>query len=116
MSYRHITLTREPSESPILRYKIFSPDFSENQKAELLAVLIVNMNNRHFELQDSEIWTKRKLYPLELFQLPPAERSKIVQDKYPDFGSGAWVKSVFDCATELANGTRIATPELNLVA
>ena len=116
MSYRHVTLIKESADLNVLRYKVMSPDFAENNQVECLATLKVDLKNKSFELQDSELWFKYKLYPLDLFLLNPTDRANVVKEKYSDFGSGAWVKSIFDCATELVNGTRLPEPELNLIA
>jgi hypothetical protein len=96
MSYRHIILKKiSSSDAGGIFYEITSPDFNDEHHWEHLGIIEIDDDKKEYIHKPSEIWLKNKIYPIEIFNLPPAEREFVVRKKYSDCASGAWPLAIY---------------------
>jgi hypothetical protein len=77
-------------------YKILCPDFNPEFKFENFGYIKINKKGKTFIHEDSYLWNKNKIYPINLFALSREERKKMIEKNYIDYGSGMWAISVFN--------------------
>ncbi len=99
MTFVHVRLTQLKHDDTLVKYLVESFDFNEQRQWEALGYLLLNKQTKLYDFQPSTVWESHKIIPPSLYDLDEAERERLIELKYQDYGWGAWSMLVHHWAT-----------------
>lgn len=90
MSLIHIRLNRIFNNDETVSYRVESFDFSSSKRWEELGLLHISKVRKTYRFVASQLAESNKLIPPELYLLSEEEKQRELDEKYSDYGCGAW--------------------------
>ena len=90
MSLVHLRLSQIINNDEFASYKIESTDFSAQKEWEELGSLNISKINKNYNFIATQLAKDNKLIHPELYKLSKELRQSELDDKFSDYGWGAW--------------------------
>jgi hypothetical protein len=105
MSLAHVRLVKVAESSDVVEYKVQSPDFDSSGKWADIGRLRLFASAAEYEFDPFLPTSVQKLLPPSIYKLSEAERQRLLDGEFKDFGWGAWAMTIHHYAeTLLRNG------------
>ena len=101
MSLTHIRLNRISNNNDNAYYKVESTDFTNDNKWCNLGMLHISKTMKKYKFIESQLAKENKLIPPELYGFATSKKQQFLQDKYLNYGWGAWSMCIHHWATIL---------------
>ncbi len=94
MSLAHIRFIRNSVSNASIQYFVESSDFCETHEWEIIGIVTINLEDKHYKFVCTGVWEGKKVIPPEIFSLSTSEQKQLIKDKYNDFGYGSWSSQI----------------------
>jgi hypothetical protein len=104
MSLSHVRLLRLGTASDVIEYKVESPDFESSGHWTDIGRLKLIVSAADYEFEPFLPTRVKKMLPPHIYKLPAAERQRLLESEFKDFGWGAWAMTIHHYAQALLRG------------
>jgi hypothetical protein len=93
----------------LVKYKVETSDFSQAGSWDNLGTLQISKSSSSYQFTPSQLAIYNKLIPPELYGLSSKERQNKLDNKYSEYGLGAWSICIHHWASSLISNKKYPT-------